>query len=60
MNPGDGRKAGALLADAGTADAIDATVALLAAPGDQILTSDSGHLTRLTEAAGNRTVIAAC
>jgi len=57
VNPSDGRDAGALLADAGTADAIDATVVLLAAPGDRILTSDPGDLTRLAEAARNRAVI---
>ena len=57
VSPGDGREAGALLADAGTADPIDATVALLAAPGDRILTSDPGDLTRLVSAARNRAVI---
>ena len=56
----DGRNAGALQAAAGTADPIDATVVLLAAPGDRILTSDPGDLTRLAEAAGNRPVIVAC
>jgi hypothetical protein len=43
----DGRRAGALLAVAGTADPIDATVLLLAAPGDRILASDPADLTRL-------------
>ncbi len=60
VNPGDGRDAGMLLADAGTADAIDATVVLLATPGDRILTSDPGDLARLAEAARNRAVIVAC
>ena len=60
VNPIDGRDAGALLADAGTADAIDATVVLLAAPGDRVLTSDPGDLTRLAEAARNRAVIVPC
>lgn len=60
VNPSDGRDAGILLGDAGTADAIDATVVLLAAPGDRILTSDPRDLTRLAEAAGNRAVIVAC
>jgi hypothetical protein len=60
VNPSDGRAAGTLLADAGTADAIDATVVLLAVPGDRILTSDPGDLNRLAEAAGNRAVIVAC
>jgi hypothetical protein len=56
----DGRDAGVLQAAAGTADPIDATVVLLAAPGDRILTSDPGDLSRLAEAAGNRPVIVAC
>lgn len=60
VNPSDGREAGALLADTGTADAIDATVVLLAAPGDRILTGDPGDLTRLAEAARNRAVIVPC
>ncbi len=60
VNPSDGRDAGSLLGDAGTADAIDATVVLLAAPGDRILTSDPRDLRRLAEAVGNRAVIIAC
>jgi hypothetical protein len=60
VSANDGREAGALLADAGTADPIDATVVLLAAPGDRILTSDPGDLTRLAEAARNRAVIISC
>jgi hypothetical protein len=60
VSPGDGRAAGVLQAAAGTADAIDATVVLLAAPGDRILTSDPGDLTRLAGVAGNRPVIVAC
>jgi hypothetical protein len=60
VNPSDGRDAGALLADAGTADAIDATVVLLAAPGDRILTSDPSDITRLAEAARNRVIIVPC
>ena len=43
-----------------TADPIDATVVLLAAPGDRILTGDPSDLARLAEAAGNRPVIVAC
>jgi hypothetical protein len=56
----DGREAGILQAAAGTADAIDATVVLLAAPGDRILTSDPGDITRLAAAADNRAVVIAC
>jgi len=60
VRPSDGRDAGVLLADAGTADPIDATVVLLAVPGDRILTSDPSDLTRLATAAGNRAVIVPC
>lgn len=56
----DGRRAGVLLGLSGTADAIDATVVLLAGPGDRILTSDPGDLTRLASAAANRAVIVTC
>ena len=56
----DGRDAGVLQAAAGTADAIDATVALLAAAGDRILTSDPGDMTLLAAAAENRATIIAC
>jgi hypothetical protein len=56
----DGRNAGALLAAAGTTDPIDATVVLLAGPGDRIMTSDPRDITRLAAAAGNRAVIVTC
>ena len=56
----DGREAGVLQASAGTSDAIDATVVLLASAGDRILTSDPSDITRLSAAAGNRAVIVAC
>jgi len=56
----DGRQAGILLGLAGTADPIDASVVLLAKPGDRILTSDPDDLTRLAAAAANRAVIIAC
>lgn len=56
----DGRAAGVLLAVAGTADAIDASVVLLAAPGDRIVTSDPDDLTRLAAAAANRPAIIPC
>jgi hypothetical protein len=46
------RRAGMLLARSGHSDAIDATVACLAADGDDILTSDPGDLRLLAEAAG--------
>ena len=56
----DGREAGVLLGRAGTADPIDATVVLLASPGDRIFTSDPDDLTKLVEAAKCRAVVVAC
>ena len=56
----DGRDAGILQAAAGTADATDATVVLLAAPGDRILTSDPGDITALAAAAGSKALVVAC
>ena len=56
----DGREAGVLLGRAGTADPIDATVALMAGPGDRIFTSDPDDLTKLVDAAGCRAVVVAC
>jgi len=43
----DARAAGELLAACGTSDVIDALVALVAVPGDQVLTSDPADLTTL-------------
>jgi hypothetical protein len=56
----DGRDAGALLAAADSADPIDATVVLLAAPGDRIVTSDPSDISRLAATAANRAVIVTC
>jgi hypothetical protein len=56
----DGRAAGVLLAAAGPADPIDATVVLLAAPGDRIVTSDPGDLGRLAAAAETSPLIVTC
>jgi hypothetical protein len=56
----DGRDAGVLQAAAGTADGIDATVVLLAAAGDRILSSDPGDITALAAAAGNKALVVAC
>ncbi len=47
-----GRSAGALLGRARTTDVVDAAVVLLAADGDQVLTSDPDDLTALAAAAG--------
>jgi hypothetical protein len=46
--------AGILLARAGAADAIDASVVCLAQDGDDILTSDPGDLLDLVRTAGVR------
>jgi DNA-binding transcriptional MocR family regulator len=56
----DGRDAGILQATAGTSDAIDATVVLLASAGDRILTSDPGDIARLAAAADNRAAVITC
>ncbi len=56
----DGRQAGVLLSQAGTTDPVDATVVLLARPGDRILTSDPDDLTRLDSTAGKSDVIVPC
>jgi hypothetical protein len=56
----DGRRAGELLGVTGTTDPVDATVVLLAGPGDRILTSDPGDLAPLAAAAARRAVIVAC
>jgi hypothetical protein len=52
-----GRLAGALLAAAGSNDVLDAAVVVLAADGDDILTSDAGDLTRLAIHAGTHVEI---
>lgn len=52
LDDGLGRRAGMLLARAGTADVVDAALVLLADDGDEIYTSDPTHLVRLAEAAG--------
>ncbi len=49
-----GRRAGTLLARAGSSDAIDAAVAVLAVHGDRIVTSDPRDLSALVEAGGQR------
>lgn len=47
-----GRACGALLGTAGTDDAIDAAVVLIAHDGDEILTSDPNDIRHLVAAAG--------
>jgi hypothetical protein len=56
----DGRGAGVLQAMAGTADAIDATVVLLALPGDRIRAGDPGDINLLAAAAEDRAVVVSC
>jgi hypothetical protein len=60
VSPRDGREAGALLGAARSSDPVDATVVLLAAPGDRIVTSDPGDIARLAAAAGTRAVVITC
>lgn len=60
ISPRDGREAGVLQGEAGTSDPVDATVVLLAGPGDRILTSDPADIARLAAAADSRAVIIAC
>jgi hypothetical protein len=60
VRPDDGRRAGVLLGMTGTSDPVDATVVLLASPGDRIVTSDPQDLAALAEAAANRAVVIAC
>jgi len=48
----DGRRIGELLALAGSADVVDAHVALLTAPADLVLTSDPGGIRKLLQARG--------
>ena len=50
----EGRAAGELLGRSGTADVVDALLALAVRPGDQVITSDSDDLRRLLLAAGVR------
>ena len=56
----DGMQAGELLGASRMRDAIDASVALLAGPGDRILTSDTTDLRALCDAAGNKAVVVGC
>jgi hypothetical protein len=56
----DGMQAGELLGASRMRDAIDASVALLAGPGDRILTSDPADLRALCDAAENNAVVVGC
>ena len=46
----DGKRIGELLAAAGSADVVDAHVALMTAPADLVLTSDPGDIRQLLQA----------
>jgi hypothetical protein len=46
----DGKRIGELLALAGSADVVDAHVALMTAPADLVLTSDPGDIRKLLQA----------
>jgi hypothetical protein len=52
MGSDDGRRIGELLARAGSADVVDAHVALLAAPADVVLASDPDDIRALLRARG--------
>jgi hypothetical protein len=54
------RRAGVLLGRSHATDAVDATVAVLADDGDEILTSDPTDLARLCAAAGRRVAVTRC
>jgi hypothetical protein len=56
----DGRRIGELLAQAASADVVDAHVALMAAHTDLILTSDPGDIRQLMQARGVSARIQAC
>ena len=55
-----GRRAGVPLARAGTTDPLDATVVLVAEPGDRILTSAPHDIRHLVTAAGTRAAVVTC
>jgi hypothetical protein len=52
LSAGDGTRIGELLGQTGSADIVDAHVALLAAPADLVLTSDPGDIRVLLQARG--------
>ena len=55
-----GREAGVLQAKAGTDDPIDATVVLIARPGDCILTGDVEDIEHLAASCGKRVHVIRC
>lgn len=55
-----GREAGVLLGQAGTQDAVDASVVAVSRTGDRIVTSDPGTIAPLVAAARRSIVVAGC
>jgi hypothetical protein len=55
-----GRRTGVLLGQAGTNDAIDASIVAVADAGDRILTSDVGDISPLVAAAGRSITVVGC
>jgi hypothetical protein len=55
-----GRAAGVLIGQEGTQDPIDATLVLVAYPGDRIVTSDPEDIARLVSAAGRSVQVIHC
>ena len=55
-----GRAAGVLVGRSDTADAVDATLVAVAAPGDRILTSDPGDIRALVTASGLAVLVVPC
>ena len=55
-----GRAIGELLGSTGTRDIVDASLVLLAQPGDVVVTSDVDDLQPLAEARGSRVTFLAC
>jgi len=56
----DARRAGELLGVSGTSDVVDATLVLLARPGDQIITGDPGDIRVLVSAANVAAAVVPC
>jgi hypothetical protein len=52
LDTADGRQAGELQGRAGTSDVVDAHLALMTGPGDQVLTSDPDDIDRLLDIRG--------
>jgi hypothetical protein len=52
LGTADGKRIGELLGQAGSADVVDAHVALLVSPADVVLTSDPGDIRALLQAGG--------